>query len=386
MKINYSLINLPLLLGLMCGILLSFTQCKSSPEEAFKAKGGLRLWVELDEASFKTADEAENIRSLTMDVLFKRIASYGVTPHIIWLEDKNRILLELPGVKEPERVLDLLESNGNLEFWETYNLTDIYRQLVEADERLANLLASTVESNAGKKQTLPVSDDKQVEGLPEDDLEALLGSIEEESEDEADISADAYAATHPLFAKLQLNMYQEAGGYALVPGPIVGYAMTGDKDQITAYLNMKGVKLVLPKDLFFKWGVKSIDEQGELYELYALKRTMREGAVMDGSVITEAKAEPDFSEKYAISLQMNGEGARQWARVTRDNIGKCIAMVVDDKVYSAPNVMSEITGGRSMISGNFTKEEAKDLANMLRAGRMPVPITIVEHKIIPPAN
>lgn len=382
MKINYSPSKNLYLFICLCCCLLSFAQCKSTPEEAFKSKGGLRVLVGLDVSAQKAGGESVEIRSQVMDILSNRISSYGITPHVAWLEDRNCILLEIPGVQEPERVLDLLESNGNLEFWETYNLTDIYSQLIAAEERLVALLASAVESDTGEKQTLPVSDDKQTE----DDQEALLGSIEDEQEWE-DMSADAFAANHPLFSKLQLNMHQAPEGYTLVRGPVVGYVMSGeDKAKITEYLNMKGVKLVLPKDLIFKWAVKPIDEENSIYELFALKKSSRQGAEMDGSSITEAKVESDFSGKFAVTLRMDDEGARMWARMTKENIGKCIAMVIDDKVYSAPNVMNEITGGRSMISGEFTKEEVNDLANMLNTGKIPVSVTIIEHEIISPAN
>ena len=384
MKINHYSSKHLFLFVAVCSCLLSLTQCKSTPEEAFKSKGGLRVLVGLDEQAQQTGGNSVEIRNRVMDVLGERIGSYGIIPHIAWQEDKNCILVEIPGIQEPERVLNLLQSNGNLEFWETYNLTDIYSQLMAADERLAELLPSTEKNDTGEKQALSVSDDKQVEEQPEDDLEALLGSIKDEPEWE-EMSADAYAAIHPLFSKLQLNMHQAPEGYALVPGPVVGYAMSEDKAKIMEYLNMKGIKLLLPKDLIFKWAVKAMNGENSIYELFALKKVTRDGgAVMDGSTVTEARAESDYSGKYAITLNMNDEGARQWARVTRDNIGKIIAIVVDDKVYSAPRVNDEITGGRSMISGDYTKEEAKDMANMLNSGRMPFPVEIVHYEIVSP--
>lgn len=386
MKINYSPSRHLFLFISLCSCLLFFTQCKSTPEEVFKSKGGLRVLAGLNESVRKTGGESVEVRNQIMEMLRDRIEYYGVTPHMAWLEDENCILLELPGVHEPERVLNLLQSNGNLEFWETYNLTEIYSELVTADEHLAELLASTVKSGTEAEQAEAVSDEKSAEAeLPKSDLDALLASIEEESEDEESMPYDMYAASHPLLAKLQINAYNSGEGYALQPGPIVGYTMMNDKDEIMEYLNMKEVKQALPTDLIFKLGVKPVDEKGEIYELYALKK-MREGAIMDGSVITEVKAESGYRGDNVVNLQMNDEGARMWARVTKDNIGKCIAMTVDDRVYSAPNVMSEITGGSSMITGNFTKEEAKDLASILRAGRMPIPVTIIEHKIIPPGN
>lgn len=154
--------------------------------------------------------------------------------------------------------------------------------------------------------------------------------------------------------------------------------------QVMEYLNMPEIKSVLPFDVVFKPGTKPFDESGDWYELFALKKTTREGVILDGSVITEAKADSDNQGAHVIYLQMNDEGARQWARLTKDNIGKCIAIVVDDKVYSAPLVHSEIIGGRSMISGQFTKEEAIDLANMLNTGRMLVPIRIIKHEMVVP--
>lgn len=366
--------------------MLCFAQCKEDAAAEFKSKGGLRVLVRLDDASLKPDNGSAEIRNQVMQVLHNRVEYYGVTPHIEWLEAERQILVEIPGVEEPDRTLRLLENETNLEFWETYELRDIYAPLVSADECLAQLLRPDKNSNTDndKQKTIALSDSDLKNKQPADALETLLEKVE--SSDQYSFSDQEYEADHPLFAKLMLNMYQSSGGYEVAPGPVVGYAKVDDMDQVTEYLSMTEVKSKLPRDLFLRWAVKSMDGEGAFYELFALKQTMRQGAVLDGSVITEAKVESDGQGGNAITLLMNEEGARQWARITKDNIGKSIAMVVDNQVYSAPRVNDQITGGRSMITGHFTKEEAGDLANMLNAGRMPAPIRIVHHEMVSPVT
>lgn len=358
----------------ICSSLLCFAQCKSSPEELFKSKGGLRVWLSLDESSVQANDGSVDVRSQTIQTLMNRITYYGVTPHIEWVEPDNYILLEIPGVQEPEPVLGLIESNANLEFWEVFNLTEIYPQLVNADTALGAFMSLTKEDFIAMKQ----SDER-----PRDALEALLEAVEDNPDDEHALWEQAFVVNHPLFARLNLNIYDSQ----LIDGPVIGYVKAEDKDLLMEYLHMDVVKSVLPSFLVFKYGAKPIDEGGNLYELYALKMTTREGrgAALDGSVVTEAKATRSYDENI-ISLRKNEAGTRMWALITRENIGKHIAIVVGDQVYSAPRVQCEITGGQSsLVTGGFTKEETTDLANLLNAGHMPVPITIVRHELVPPA-
>jgi SecD/SecF fusion protein len=198
-------------------------------------------------------------------------------------------------------------------------------------------------------------------------------------------SMEEFTREHPLFALLQINQYQGQ----LAPGPVVGIALAKDMAKIDEYLAMRQVKEVLPRNLALKWGVKAIDDKEQFYYLYAIRMTNREGLpALGGDVVTDAVA--DFTQTVGrsdqqVSMAMNAEGAKSWARLTKDNIGKCVAIVLDDLVYSAPRVNDEITGGRSQITGDFTPEEAKDLANVLKSGKMAAAINIVQEDVVGPS-
>ncbi|MDR2919286.1 MAG: hypothetical protein LBV72_07980 [Tannerella sp.] len=384
MKINYFFKRSLFTIILVCGILLCFAQCKQDAVAEFKSKGGLRVLMALDEASLKSDDKSVEMRNDVLKALRSRIEYYGVNPHIEWLEAEKRILVEIPGVKEPDRTLRLLGSNANIEFWETFDLVDVYEQIVKADDRLAKILALE-DKNKVDEQSASSSNDKLAEGASKDELEGLLESIENT---ESIMLENEYEAAHPLFAKLQLNMFHDPRGYDLVPGPVIGYIEESEVAQVIEYLNMPEIKSLLPSNIIFKQGARSINnsEDVRMYDLYAIKQTSRDGAELNGDAIAEAKVFSDSEGGNSVALQMDAEGARQWARMTKENIGQCIAIVLDDKVYSAPRVNDQITGGRSMISGYFTKEEAIDLANILNAGRMPVPVRIVHHEMVSPVT
>ena len=315
-------------------------------------------------------DELQSAIDNSFNVLRTRIDRFGVvSPNIQRLETAGRILVELPGVKEPERVRKLLQGSANLEFWETYKLPEIYQQLVAADAALANVLAANqVDSVA----TAPVEAAEEVASAeaPASETDSLLAKIQDTPEAaEQNQSAEEFAKQHPLFALLQINQYNGQ----LAPSAVVGYARATDMAKITEYLNMKQVKDALPRNLSLKWGVKAMDEKGMFFELYALKVTNRDGSpALGGDVVTDANA--DFNQQpgrteQVVSMEMNAEGAKAWARLTKDNIGRSIAIVLDDMVYSAPNVQTEITGGQSSITGNFTPEEAKDGWKLLWDGK-----------------
>lgn len=327
----------------------------------------------------------------SFNVLRTRIDRFGVvSPNIQRLETAGRILVELPGVKEPERVRKLLQGSANLEFWETYNLPEIYQQLVAADNMLATILKSDDTAAEGSETTVTevaeetVTDNAAAEATNEaDSLLAKLG--EDQPEAQAAKSMDEFAKQHPLFAILQINQY----GGQLASGPVVGIADKKDIAKINEYLNMKQVKDILPRNLSLKWGVKAIDEKEQYFYLYAIKMTNRDGTpALGGDVVTDANA--DFVQQAGrseqqVSMAMNAEGAKAWARLTKENIGKAVAIVLDDMVYSAPNVQVEITGGRSQITGHFTPEEAKDLANVLKSGKMAASVHIVQEDVIGPS-
>ena len=323
----------------------------------------------------------------SFNVLRTRIDRFGVvSPNIQRLETAGRILVELPGVKEPERVRKLLQGSANLEFWETYKLPEIYQQLVAADNVLATILsketsADSVATATGNVEKIADAADSNVS-----EADSLLAELGQDKKDtEANQSMEEFAKQHPLFALLQISQYNGQ----LSPGSTVGIAHAKDMNKISEYLNMKQVKEVLPRNLALKWGVKAIDDKEQFYELYALKVTNRDGSpALGGDVVTDANA--DFMQQAGrseqmVNMVMNAEGSKAWARLTKENIGRQIAIVLDEMVYSAPNVNDEITGGRSQITGHFTPEEAKDLANVLKSGKMAASVHIVQEDVVGPS-
>lgn len=340
-------------------------------------------------------EELKSAIDNSFNVLRTRIDRFGVvSPNIQRLETAGRILVELPGVKEPERVRKLLQGSANLEFWETYQLPEIYQQLVAADNILATVLkehndeavATETESVSTEGADTTVTDTAVAEGENTNEADSLLAKIaQDKPEAQANQSMEEFAKQHPLFALLQINQYNGQLGR----GASVGVANVRDIAKINEYLAMKQVKDVLPRNLSLKWGVKAMDEKEQYYELYAIKVTNRDGTpALGGDVVTDANA--DFVQQVGrseqqVSMSMNAEGAKAWARLTKENIGKSIAIVLDDMVYSAPNVNDEITGGRSSITGHFTPEEAKDLANVLKSGKMAASVQIVQEDVVGPS-
>ncbi|MDH6312631.1 SecD/SecF fusion protein [Parabacteroides sp. PFB2-10] len=336
-------------------------------------------------------EETKSAIDNSFNVLRTRIDRFGVvSPNIQRLETAGRILVELPGVKEPERVRKLLQGSANLEFWETYRLPEIYQQLIAVDNLLASMqnketatAPATEPETAPVAETTPEAEATEQEADDADDLLSQLGQDTEEAEDA--LSMEEFAKQHPLFALLQLHSYNGQ----LTNGSAIGVANTRDMAKINELLEMRQVKELLPRNLALKWGVKAIDEREQYYELYALKVTNRDGTpALGGDVVTDAVA--DFQQtggrsEQVVSMKMNAEGAKAWARLTKENIGKQIAIVLDEMVYSAPNVQTEITGGSSQITGNFTPEEAKDLANVLKSGKMAASIQIVQEDVVGPS-
>lgn len=323
----------------------------------------------------------------SFNVLRTRIDRFGVvSPNIQRLETAGRILVELPGVKEPERVRKLLQGSANLEFWETYKLPEIYQQLVAADNVLATVLNQNNEAADATATETVASATEAVAETAVSEADSLLAEIgKEKPENQAAQNMEEFAKQHPLFALLQINQYNGQ----LAPGAAVGIAHSKDMEKISEYLNMKQVKDVLPRNLALKWGVKAIDDKEQYFELYAIKVTNRDGSpALGGDVVTDANA--DFTQQggrseQVVSMSMNAEGSKAWARLTKENIGRAVAIVLDDMVYSAPNVNDEITGGRSQITGHFTPEEAKDLANVLKSGKMAASVRIVQEDVVGPS-
>ena len=307
------------------------------------------------------------------NVLRTRIDRFGVVqPNIQALEGKmGRIMVELPGIKEPERVRKLLQGSANLEFWETFDSKEIYPYLTAIDNRLRAILAT---DNAATDSTaVETADAKAVSAA-----DSLAAALKGEPADNA-VAMEQMKKEHPLASILQLNPNGSC---------VVGYADYKDTAQVNTYLAMKEVKEMLPKDLRLKWGVKGadFDKTGRIFELYAIKSSERNGrAPLEGDVITDAKDEFDNFGKPCVSMSMNTDGSRRWAVLTKNNVGKAIAIVLDGYVYSAPNVNGEITGGHSQITGHFTPEVTKDLANVLRSGKMPASARIVQEDIVGPS-
>ena len=308
--------------------------------------------------------EAESAVSNSFNVLRNRIDRFGVTqPNIQKLGNSGRILVELPGVKEPERVRKLLQGTASLEFWATYDNAEIEAYLAEANATLAQLLGDDV-----------AVEETKAEG---DDLLA-----EELQQTEADAQAmAAYKKQNPLFAVLQPS---GARGNACI-----GYAHYADTAKINKYLAMPQIKGLFPPEFKPMWAVKASPyiPGGNTFELVAIKATSRDGkAPLDGGVVTDARVQyGNTGGNPEVSMSMNGEGASVWARMTGDNIGKQIAIVLDGMVYSYPMVNSKIEGGSSQITGNFTLEEAEDLANVLKSGKLPAPATIIQEQVVGPS-
>lgn len=312
-------------------------------------------------------EESESAIANSFNVLRNRIDRFGVTqPNIQKLGNSGRILVELPGVKEPERVRKLLQGTASLEFWPTFENSEVYPFLAEANSVLAQIVADEeVVSAEGEAQAA-------------DAVESLIAA------DSLSADAQEFAKQNPLFYLLSPSVYNGQ----LMPGATIGRAHYRDTAKINSYLNMPQVKALLPVELVPMWTVKAdpSDPSGTVFDLVAIKSTSRDGkAPLDGGVVTDASVSYGNSGgSPGVSMTMNAEGARTWARLTADNIGRSVAIVLDGMVYSYPTVQSEISGGQSSITGNFTITEAEDLANVLKSGKLPAPATIVQEQVVGP--
>ena len=317
----------------------------------------------------------------SFNVVRTRIDKFGVVqPNIQKLEgQQGRIMVEMPGISQPERMRKMLQGSANLEFWETYNSEEIAPYLQQLDTRLANgdhevEAKDSVAADSAKKEVAKAEPAKAAPKLNLKKGDEAKSKINPEEQSAADIKA------HPLLARLQL-----------VPGQglsTVGYASVRDTAAINKLIYSALAKQVLPSDLKLLWSAKPADHLNvkNIYELHALKVTTSTGrAPLEGDVITDAKDEFEpTTGAPCVSMKMNTEGARRWAQMTKANVGKAIAIVLDGVVYSAPRVNGEIAGGSSQITGNFTIEDTKDLANTLKSGRMPAPARIVQEEVVGP--
>ncbi|MBI5219041.1 MAG: protein translocase subunit SecDF [Bacteroidia bacterium] len=340
-----------------------------------------------DEVMTFIRKETDDAISNSFNILRNRIDRFGVTqPNIQRLGTSGRILVELPGVKDPERVRKLLQGTANLEFWETYENTEVAKSLIDADKRLKEILESKDEkisgdSIKGKDTSLVASGDTSKSD--ESVLEQLQKSDTLVKDTTASAKQKKGAKDNPLFAVLFPRASQDG---KWMPGPAVGISHFKDTSKVNAYFKLKQIRTLFPGDVKFMWSVKPYGKTKEFFELIAIKVPKGDKAPLSGDVVTNARPEFGTTQSAAeVAMSMNGEGAHIWAMLTKQNIGKCIAIVLDNYVYSYPVVQSEITGGRSSITGNFTINEAKDLANVLKSGKLPAPARIVQEEVVGPS-
>ncbi len=336
--------------------------------------------------------ESDDAIAASYDILRSRIDRFGVTsPNIQRLPNSNRILVELPGVKEPERVRKLLQGTASLEFWETYSTNELMGALEQADALLRNIKAESaapaevVEAEEVAEEAAPAEDN------------ALVAEVAEQTSEEAvateGLSFEEQEKMNPLFVRLFPGAV-----YADANNPIIGYATSTDTTIVNKYLAMPQIKALFPRDVRFMWSVKPYENKRAAaegvadpfdgkFELFAVKANTFDGkAPLDGSVVVDATA--DYARQGAdaeVSMTMNSEGMQKWAQLTGQNIGRAIAIALDGYIYSAPNVLSVIDGGQSRITGNFTINEAKDLANVLKSGKVRAPSRIIQDTVVGPS-
>jgi SecD/SecF fusion protein len=321
--------------------------------------------------------EADQSIDRSFQILRARIDKFGVTqPNIQKLEGTGRILVELPGVDNPTRVRKLLQGTAKLEFWETFDNIDAYKHLTSANDVLAKVLKT---EKAG-----PVTNDTNAAAASS----ALAGlgnttnTADSAAKDTTQKTFEQFQEENPLFAILR--PYADEQNMLVPKGSSCGIAMVKDTAKVNAYLNRAEVRNVLPSNIKFLWSFKGIGNSGEAVILHAIKTTKDGKAALEGDKVTDARRDVSQSGQIEVAMNMNAEGARVWRNLTKANIDKCVAIVLDDIVYSSPVVKSEIPNGRSSISGNFTNEEAADLANILKSGKLPAPTRIVEEAVVGP--
>lgn len=327
--------------------------------------------------------EVQSAVDNSFNVVRNRIDKFGVVqPNIQKLEGQTgRIMVEMPGIKEPERVRKLLQGSANLEFWETYNSQEIVPSLAQLNQRFAAL--DSTSATAAPADTAKADTTAAKAGADKGSLAAALaakGTAKKAGSKDADAQAEQIRRQNPLF-----SVFQPMQGNAL---SVVGYAVARDTADVNKIIYSDIARQVLPSDLKLVWSAKPVDfdKTGTIYELHAIKVTEPSGrAPLEGNVITTAHDGFTQMGQPCVTMQMNSDGARRWAQLTKANINRAIAIVLDNSVYSAPRVNSEISGGNSEITGNFTIEETKDLANTLNSGKMPAPTRIVQEEVVGPS-
>ena len=318
--------------------------------------------------------EAESAIANSFEVLRNRVDRFGVVqPNIQKVGNTGRILVELPGVKEPERVRKLLQGTASLEFWTTYETSEIFQYMTDANR----LVAQIEKENADTEEAAPAA----APAASADTTDILAEELQAQAAESAEFAN--YEKENPLFAVL-VPPVDQAG--SVMRGATMGYAHFGDTAKVNRILNMPEVKALFPDDLIPMWSVKPFDNNQ--YELVAIKASLNGEAALRGErdqkFITDARVQYNGASPE-VSMSMSAEAAKVWARLTKDNINRQIAIVLDNMVYSHPVVNTEITGGNSQISGNFTLEEAEDLVNVLKSGTLPAPAKIVQEQVVGPS-
>ncbi len=329
--------------------------------------------------------EVQSAVDNSFNVVRNRIDKFGVVqPNIQKLEGQSgRIMVEMPGIREPERVRKLLQGSANLEFWESYNSQEIVPLLAQLNSRYATEAANIAAEGTGTEAadsaaSVAVAD---TAAATKADMAAALGKKSVDSK-QNDAAIEQAKKQNPLFA-----IFQPVQGQALA---VVGYANARDTAEINKIIYSQLASQILPADLMLRWSAKAEDfgegTRGDIFTLYALKITEPSGrAPLEGDVIVSSKDEFDQMGHPCVTMQMNSDGARRWSQITKQNIGRAVAIVLDDAVYSAPRILSQIDGGNSQITGNFTIEDTKDLANTLNSGKMPAPTRIVQEEVVGPS-
>jgi len=339
------------------------------------------------------SEQAQSAIDNSFNILRTRIDRFGVTQPNVQSLGSGRVLVELPGVKEPARVRKLLQGTAKLEFWETFESAEVWQYMEAANKKLKEIKAlqsgESLETDSAKTNTVAATDTASEKKEATDTAKgvSLLEQMDKDTTAKSDSSKVAKNANaekeYPLFSVLVPYTDQNN---QLTKGPIVGFAHIKDTAKINKYLAMEQIKKGFPNNLRFMWTVKAFDKAGNFHQLIAIKMPRDGKAPLEGDAITSARPESgQTSSAVNVAMSMNSEGTSIWARLTKENIGKSIAVVLDGYVYSFPTVQNEITGGNSQITGNFTISEAKDLANVLQSGKLPAPAKIVEEAIVGPS-
>jgi SecD/SecF fusion protein len=339
--------------------------------------------------------EAESAIDNSYNVLRNRIDRFGVVQlNIQKLERQGRILVELPGVKEPERVTKLLTGTANLEFWTTYQASEVWNYLDKVNTTLATIISADeeterpgVETGAETAEVQGTGEAESLLDIPQDELLLDTAGLDLLTDLDStrmfDDQETQFYRENPLFAVLTPYLDNQRN---FIPGSTVGVVLLKDTAKVNEYLSIPQIRQLLPSDMIFAWHFQPDGTEQQFLRLHALKATRNDQPALDGKYVTDARVGTDpYTGEFNVSMNMNSEGAKRWANLTRETVGEALAIVLDGLVYSAPTVSEEIKGGSSSISGNFTQGEADDLANILKSGKMPARARIESSEVIGPS-